>query len=95
MDPASDYVRWVFWKDKDKTQPNEFGPETEFHMIFGFRMKRSNSVADDGTVNVSSQVRKEARDRAQSRWVYDLGHEGILHGPDVIGRLHTILGERF
>ena len=95
MDPASDYVRWLFWEDEDKTQPNEFGPETEFHMIFGFRMKTSKSVADDGSVNVSSQVRPEARDRALSRWPYDLDHEEILHGPDVISRLHTILDERF
>jgi pimeloyl-ACP methyl ester carboxylesterase len=95
MDPASDYIRWVFWEDEDKTTPNRLGSETDYHMIFGFRMKTSRSVADDGTVNLSSLVRPEARDRALSRWPYDLGHSEILHAPDVINRLHSILDERF
>jgi pimeloyl-ACP methyl ester carboxylesterase len=95
MDPASDYLRAIFWKDVDKNRSNEFSPETQFHMIFGFRMRKSKPVADDGVVNVSSQVRQEARDRAVSRWPYDLDHEEILHGKAVINRINIILNEHF
>jgi len=95
MNPSSEYLRWVFWEDEGKTEPNELATETDFHMIFGYRMTTSGSVANDGMVGISSQARAEARDRALSRWPYDYDHREILSAPEVVSRLNSILAERF
>jgi len=63
MDPRSDYLRWVF---HDGDAMRRLPPSTRYHMLFGFRMTGSNSVANDGTVSVASQTRAEAQEVAVS-----------------------------
>ena len=95
MNPKSEYLRWVFWNDEGETEPHEFSVETDFHMIFGYRMRTSGPAANDGMVSVSSQARGEALERALSRWPYDYDHRDILSAPPVIDRLNQILEDRF
>ena len=95
MNPNGEYLRWIFWEDDERTRPRNLAPETDFHMIFGFGMRRSGTFANDGKVRVSSQTRAEARDRALSRWPYDYDHRDILSAPEVVDRLNMILDERF
>jgi pimeloyl-ACP methyl ester carboxylesterase len=95
MSPMSDYLRWIFWKDEEKTEPRELADETDFHMIIGYKMRRSGTAANDGKVSVSSQARVEALDRAASRWPYDYDHRDILSAPEVIDRVDQILSDRF
>lgn len=95
MNPDGEYLRWIFWEDDERTRPHKLGPETDFHMIFGFGMRRSGPIANDGKVRVSSQTRAEARDRALSRWPYDYDHRDILSAPEVVHRLNLILDKRF
>jgi len=95
MYSKSEYLRWIFWKDEDKSEPNELAEDAEFHMIIGFHMRTSGPVANDGKVSVSSQARREAVDRASSRWLYDYDHRDILSAPEVVDRLTRILSESF
>jgi len=95
MHSKSEYLRWIFWKDEDKTEAHELADETDFQMIVGFQMITSNPVANDSRVSVSSQARREAVGHATSRWLYEYDHRDILSAPEVVDRLGRILAERF
>jgi pimeloyl-ACP methyl ester carboxylesterase len=95
MNPASEYLRWVFYEDEGSENVKSLPDHVEFHMIFGFRMSGSSAIADDGTVSVASQARLEAQEQAQSIRALDYGHVPILHSPEVIGRINSLLEQRF
>ena len=92
MDPASKYLRWVF---HDGTHPRLLPPSVEHHLVFGFKMRNSEAVADDGTVSVASQLRTEAQEQAISVRGFDLGHVDILQAAEVAARLNVLLDQRF
>jgi hypothetical protein len=95
MNPASEYLRWVFYEGEEREDVKSLPDHVEFHMIFGFRMRGSSAIADDGTVSVASQARLEAQEQAQSIRALDYGHVPILHSPEAIERLNGLLERRF
>jgi pimeloyl-ACP methyl ester carboxylesterase len=95
MSPSSDYLRWVFWQDEDRTVPKRLPGDVDYHMLFGFKMSSSAKVADDGTVSVASQARREAVDEAITILPLDYGHVDILHSPDAVERVNLLLDGRF
>jgi len=92
MSPSSDYLRWLFYEGDARRR---LAPETEFHMLFGFRMAKSGSVANDGTVTVASEARLEAQAEATSVRALDAGHVDILSAEPTIERVQQLLSARF
>jgi pimeloyl-ACP methyl ester carboxylesterase len=95
MSPESDYQWWIFYADPGKKTAKHLPPQTEFHMLFGFRKNSSSDVSDDGTVAMTSSLRVEAQAQALTQHGYDDDHAGILHNDDAIDRVHWLLSERF
>ena len=95
MNPSSDYLRWVFYEDEDDDILRLLPPHVEFHMMYGFHMSRSSTVADDGIVTVASQLWPEVQEQATTQRGFDNGHKDILHEPAVVKRLNWLLGQRF
>ena len=95
MNPSSNFLRWIFYRDEDRKQRRHLPKAVEYHMIFGFRMAGSSSVANDGAVSVASQTRIEAQEQAVTIRAMDYGHVDILHSPEVVARLNYLLDNRF
>jgi pimeloyl-ACP methyl ester carboxylesterase len=95
MNPSSDYLNWIFYRNIDRKLRRSLPEAVEYHMIFGFRMAGSSSVANDGTVSVASQARIEAQEQAVTIRAMDYGHVDILHSPEVVARLNYLLDHRF
>jgi hypothetical protein len=56
MSPSSNYLRGLFYADAELEMSRRLPARAEFHMMFGFRMKRSSNTANDGSVSVASQA---------------------------------------
>ena len=95
MSPSSDYLRWIFFQDEDREIVNALSTRVEFHMMMGFRMRRSGKVANDGSVTLSSQARVEAMEEASSIRAWDYDHWEILKSPEAIERMNRLLEHRF
>jgi pimeloyl-ACP methyl ester carboxylesterase len=95
MSPSSDYLRWVFYEDDDRRVDKQLPQDVDYHMLFGFKMSSSAKVADDGTVTVASQARREAIDQAITILPLDYGHVDILHSQDAVERVNLLLDGRF
>lgn len=95
MKPSSDYLRGLFYEAGDENAARLLPEEVEFHMLLGFRMRRRASRADDGSVSVASQARREAQEQAETIRALDFGHVDILDSPEARERLNLLLAERF
>jgi hypothetical protein len=95
MKPSSDYLRRLFYETGDESTARLLPEEVEFHMLLDFRMRRSASRADDGSVSVASQARLEAQVQAETIRALDFGHVDILESPEARERLNHLLAERF
>jgi pimeloyl-ACP methyl ester carboxylesterase len=95
MSPSSDYLRWLFYEDEDRKISKSLPEDVDYHLIFGFRMKGSGKIADDGSVTVASQARVEAQEQALSVRAWDYGHVQILHSPEAVTRMNRLLDDRF
>lgn len=95
MRPGSEYLQWLFYRDADGGGRRALPRPTAFHLLFGFRMGGSSARANDGSVTVASQMRREAQEEAASIRGYDRGHVEMLGGRDVLARVNQLLAERF
>lgn len=96
MRPGSDFLEQLFYEPGPPRRARPLPPETDFHLIFGFRRpERSSGPSSDGVVSVHSQVRREALEAARSILPVDDDHAGILHSEQTQRRLETLLEERF
>ena len=95
MDPSSDYLRWLFWRDEGRSQPRRLPSSVELHLVIGFHMPGRARVASDGTVSLASQTRREAQEEAASLRALDYGHVDILRSPEAHARLQQLLARRF
>jgi len=95
MNPSSDYLRWLFEDDERADRPRRLPESAEFHMLFGFGMKRAAAAASDGTVTLASQLRPAVQEQARTERGYDESHTGILRAPAVIERVNALLEARF
>jgi pimeloyl-ACP methyl ester carboxylesterase len=86
--PGSPFLDGLFYQDRaQKTARRRLPDHLDYHMLFGFRGKRSS----DGVVTLSSQLRYEAQEEARSERGFDETHTSILKSPDVAARLNEIL----
>jgi hypothetical protein len=92
MNPNSDFLRRLFREDEE---PRKLGSEVEFHMLFGYRMRRSSRTANDGAVTVASQTLPEAQAQAKTQRAIDAGHVDILENPETLARVTDLLRARF
>jgi pimeloyl-ACP methyl ester carboxylesterase len=95
MNPASDYLRWIFYQDEARKVRRFLPQKVQYHMLFGFRMSGSSDVANDGTVTLASEARREAQEEAASIRGLDHGHVDILKSEEVVSRLNLLLDGRF
>jgi len=95
MNPSSDYLRWLFYEDEENKIVKSLSEEVDYHMIFSFRMSRSSTVANDGSVTVASQTRVESQEQALTIRAWDYGHMSILDSPEVVQRMQLLLEDRF
>ncbi len=95
MSPSSDYLRELFYADAKLETSRRLPARADFHMMFGFRMKRSSHTANDGRVSVASQARLEAQQQAATIRAFDHGHVDILHSREAVDRLNLLLADRF
>lgn len=95
MNPSSDYLRWLFYEDAERTRPRLLPPDVAYHMIFGFRMQGRGGRSSDGTVSVASQARIEAQEQAATVRAFDHGHTQILRSPEIVERVGRLLAQRF
>lgn len=93
MNPASDYLRWLFYGDDGRVR--ELPEGTAFHLLLGFHMKASSGTANDGTASVASQARLEAQEQAASVRALDVGHVEILSSPEALAHVNRLLAQRF
>jgi pimeloyl-ACP methyl ester carboxylesterase len=104
MSPTSDYLRWLFHTSSeeagekgasgDLAAPKRLPSGVEYHMVLGFKMSKSSSVANDGTVTVASQARLDAQREARSVRAFDEGHVGILHTPETLSHINALIEAR-
>jgi pimeloyl-ACP methyl ester carboxylesterase len=94
MSPSSDYLRWLFYGETAAT-PQPFPKDLAYHLLFGFRMSGSSSVADDGRVTLASQLQPLVQEQAITQRGYDYSHTDILHAPEVVERVNLLLDRRF
>lgn len=95
MSPASDYIGQLFYEDEQRATERHLPDHVEYHMIFGYRMSGSKSVASDGTVTVASQARLQVQEEAQTIRALDYGHVDILHSSEVVERVDLLLERHF
>jgi len=95
MNPSSNFLRWIFYRDEHRKQRRLLPKDVGYHMIFGFRMTSSSDVANDGAVSVASQTRIEAQEQAATIRALDYGHVDILHSQEAVERLNYLLDHRF
>jgi pimeloyl-ACP methyl ester carboxylesterase len=95
MSPASDFLSQVFYEDDEREIERHLPDHVEYHMIFGYRMKGSKAVANDGRVSVASQALLQVQEEAQTIRALDYGHVDILQSPELTERLGLLLEQRF
>jgi pimeloyl-ACP methyl ester carboxylesterase len=95
LSPTSDYVRWLFYRDEERTIPQTWPSGVDYHLLFSYRMNRSSTFSNDGVISVASQLRSEAQLEAATQRGYDLNHTEILRTPEVLDRINSLLDRRF
>ena len=95
MNPGSEYLRFLFYEDEERSRPRRLPPAVEFHLLFGFHMEGRAGAASDGSVSVASQARLEAQEQAASVRALDYGHVGILSSAEAVARVNGLLAARF
>ncbi len=95
MNPSSDYLRWIFYKDEKRESLRTLPKRVDYHMIMGFRMSSAKRVADDSSVTLASQARIEAQEEAQTIRAWDYDHWDILKSPEATARMNLLLNRRF
>lgn len=91
--PGSPFLDGLFYVDPPVNRVRRpLPPGTRYHLMFGYR-GGGRSGASDGVVALSSQLRAEAQQQAQSIRGFDATHTGILKDPSAIARVGEILSE--
>jgi pimeloyl-ACP methyl ester carboxylesterase len=86
--PGSAYLDGLYYEDPDRKQQRRRLPgHLAYHMMFGFHSDDSG----DGVVALSSQLRAEAQDEAESLRGFDETHTGILDSAAASAHLNGIL----
>lgn len=86
LDPGGEFIRTLF----DTPLPDH----VRYHLLFGFKRDSIfGAASSDGVIELSSMLRQEAQDEADSIRGYDDDHTGILSDPAVIRKLAQILGQ--
>lgn len=97
MSPESDFLRDLFYMEDGQSRP--LPGEVRFHLLFGYHMSGSflsfNAEADDGTISLSSMLRPEAQEDADTQRGFNQSHVGILEAPEVVEHLNELLDECF
>jgi pimeloyl-ACP methyl ester carboxylesterase len=96
MDPASGFLRGLFYEPPDFRRPRPLPAQVQFHMIFGYkRDEGSRGPSGDGVLTVKSEARTEAVLAARSILPLDYDHAGILASDEAATRLDAILRDAF
>lgn len=95
LNPASDYLRGLFWANEDRTVQRRLPADAQYHLVLGFGMRGSRGVANDGSVTVASQARLEAQEQATTVRALDYSHIDILRSVEAVAHLNSLLEERF
>jgi len=89
--PGSEYLDGLFYEDPKTRQKRRRLPASiPYHMLFGFK-GGGRDGSSDGVVMLSSQLRPEAQEEAQTLRGFDETHVGILASPAVATYLNGIL----
>jgi pimeloyl-ACP methyl ester carboxylesterase len=96
MDPASGFLRGLFYEPPDFRRPRPLPAQVQFQMIFGYkRDEGSRGPSGDGVLTVKSEARTEAVLAARSILPLDYDHAGILASDEAATRLDAILRDAF
>lgn len=89
--PGSEFLDGLFYEGASSHRKRRTLPaHVAYHLLFAYR-GGAGSVAGDGVVALSSQLRAEAQQEARSIRGFDETHTSILDAPAVASRLAEIL----
>jgi pimeloyl-ACP methyl ester carboxylesterase len=93
MAPGSAYQRALFYKDPDAQRtPRSLPQGTPHYLIFTFKQgSMSLGEANDGTVTLASQLRREAQRDATRLYGFDETHMGVLESAEVSALVNQLL----
>ncbi|HVY05654.1 MAG TPA: hypothetical protein VHB46_06720 [Burkholderiales bacterium] len=91
MAPDSDYLRSLYYRDKDKKMLATIAPATTHHLLFSFRHTDTITIGDanDDTATLTSQLVWEAQRDAVRLYGLEETHMSILDAE----RVTTLLGD--
>ena len=97
MNPASDFIRGLFYQPPDYSDPRPLPDNTNFHMMYGHRRDESSfGPSGDGVLSLRSMTRTEAIEAARYRALpLDYDHTEILRSTEALDRLRVILDSEF
>lgn len=93
MNPASEYLTWLFYEDEHRTVFKTLPGDTEHHMIIGY--KGSGEPYNDGAVTIETQAHTDLQEHATSVRVWNYSHVGILTERRTIDHVNRLLESRF
>jgi pimeloyl-ACP methyl ester carboxylesterase len=93
MNPASEYMTWLFYEDDDREVFKTLSGDTEHHMIIGY--KGSGEPYNDGSVTIETQAHTELQEYATSVRIWNYTHVGILNERRTSDRVNRLLESRF
>jgi pimeloyl-ACP methyl ester carboxylesterase len=93
MAPGSEYQRSLFYKDPGTQRtPRTLPRSIPHHLLFTYNQGSvSLGEANDGTVTVASQLRREAQRDATRLYGFNETHMGVLESEEVSGLLNDLL----
>ncbi|HEX9183823.1 MAG TPA: hypothetical protein VF876_11235, partial [Burkholderiales bacterium] len=83
----------LFYEDPDAQRtPRGLPPGTPHHLLFTYKQGSvSLGEANDGTVTVASQLRREAQRDASRLYGFDETHMGVLESAETSALLNQLL----
>jgi hypothetical protein len=79
---GSEFIRAIFYRDRDAKVPRDLPEGISYHLIFG---------VEDQTIAVPSAIRWQVVREAENRWPLPYGHVDILDSPEASLLLNEIL----
>ncbi len=96
MDPASNFLKGLFFEPPDYRRPRPLPDQVQFHMIFGYkRPEESRGPSGDSVLTLKSEARMEAILAARSVLPLDYDHVGILASEEAATRVDAVLHDAF
>jgi pimeloyl-ACP methyl ester carboxylesterase len=93
MNPASEYMTWLFYEEEDRKVFKTLPDDTEHHMIIGY--KGTGEPYNDGAVTVETQAHTELQEHATTVRIWNYTHVGILNERRTSDRVNRLLEARF